>query len=850
MTAILAAATAILAKINSATPATISFTPTAACDFIVALVGYAHSDPLVWPKVTVDGQIMQVVASPYEIDEDRGAVMAFVLDVPVPIAGPVDVVVSCVPDYMDLSSLAVFATAGSGKLLGKIFPAMIGAHEAGELSGTVLLPGISAGSAAVVMGCTFYGNSLVAPDHSAGWTPAGSGSSSEIGLAQSAFGYWQDGMAAGDYALTISDPAIFFYMLCLGVEILDAGAVAPTSPVEITASALIDLGGIGGITVTAEFDAGGAELLLFAATRTNNNPTGPAGYTLAGEKVVFDPRFAVIHLDTETVVDIAFIANPPAGLMEIVATGQNGYFGYTTLGLLGLANLSGVVGVRGTLSSAGQGSVVELAGGQPGSRMIALVATIFPRAVQGANYGWSTVVYSEESPAISEWYFTAVGRADSNVLVLKGAAYSAISIIALEFQQRIDVVPTVTGSGAVAKLAPVISSDANNLHKLTPTGQDFHVYWETWEDIPNKAAHLMVPDDFYLARIPSICTDVLLSFAIPRCTWASPDDPLKPTTGLNFPTTARLLKATLDLLHTRNPGCKVWVAVQQNTPEMPHNEPYDPNGWWGMTPANVAAWGAFCAYIGAVGIIIDYECISANQDPDHHCIRDLVADTVACYTDADLLHAIKALRAGLPRPFQLILDGVHVGAYGVGPYRDARPNGPNSGYDFCLTQDAEALAALDGIHAMTYDAGSDYDPVTAIASFKHMFPGKQLWFGLRSGPFQYQSVKQTGDQMLNYCNTMIMMGLSGCHMYSGMWDVAYIGHNDPHGDIPTVNDGSPPYGNYRRTFPDGNVAAAIVAHAFNLGNDEVPPGMGLPPGTRNNELRLNNRPLLNGIIQT
>ena len=362
----------------------------------------------------------------------------------------------------------------------------------------------------------------------------------------------------------------------------------------------------------------------------------------------------------------------------------------------------------------------------------------------------------------------------------------------------------------------------------------------------------MVPDDFYLARIPSYVTDVLLSFAIPRCTWTSPDDPLKPTTGLNFPTTARLLKSTLDLLRSRNRTISVWVALQQNTPEEAHNEPYDPNGWWGMDATNVANWGAFCAYIGAVGIIIDWECLSQNQDPDHHCIRDVVNDTVACYTDADMLRSIKILRAGLPRPFKLILDGIHVGAYGVGPYRDARPNGPNSGYDYCISQDPEALAALDGIHVMTYDAGSDYNPVTAISAFRYMFPTMPLWIGLRAGPFQYQQVKQTADDMMNYANTTIMMGFKGCHMYSGMWDVAYTGNVKPHtGSVEdgSFDDGDPPFGNYRKSFPDGNVAAEVVARVYDLGGEEVPPNQGMPIGMHQKQLRLNNRPLLNGVIQ-
>ena len=458
MTVVLAAATQIFGIINSSTPGTMAFTPTTGCTYLVALVGYANSDPLVYPKVTVNGVIMKVLSSPYMIDADRGAIMVLGLAIPTPIAGTASVTISCVNEFLGYTSVGLFATAGSADLFGRITPGMIGSHDAGDNSGTITMPGIAAESSLLFLGCCFFGGASAPTsiNHSpAEWNPAGSGA----GTNQTAFSFWRQAPTAGDYPITLSSPTNYFYMICLGVEVLNVGVLPATSPVEVTNSDLIDLGILGGQTVDAQFDAKGASLLLFAATRTNNTTTGPAAYTVNGQKVVFDFRFSAVHADTATVVDISFIANPPAGILDIVAIGQNGYFGYTTLGLLGLHSLSGVVGGRAVVADSGQGPVVQLGDGQPGSRLIALVATIFPSTEMEPNYGWTTVIASNNSPAISESYFTSVGG-PGQALVLKSAGYSAYSILAFEFQTLYPLAPTITGSGGFTQLPAVISGVA------------------------------------------------------------------------------------------------------------------------------------------------------------------------------------------------------------------------------------------------------------------------------------------------------------------------------------------------------------------------------------------------------
>jgi hypothetical protein len=298
-----------------------------------------------------------------------------------------------------------------------------------------------------------------------------------------------------------------------------------------------------------------------------------------------------------------------------------------------------------------------------------------------------------------------------------------------------------------------------------------------------------------------------------------------------------LLKATLDLLRARSPGIKIMVALQQNTPEVAHNEPYDPTGWGGVTADNVASTLLFVQDMGLQGVVIDYECLSANINNDHRCLIDATTGAVTCYTDSEQLATIKIFRAGIPRPLLLYLDGAHVGAYAQGAYVYAPPVGQNGGYNICVAHDSAALAALDGIHAMTYDAGNTYDPRIAFRAFRDLFPGMPIWLGLRVGPPQYEGVKQTADDIRDFCNTVIRLGGKGVHCYSGMWDVGYIGRYDG-----AQNLG--PFGNYNAKFPDANIAAAVVADVFKLGTDPVPPGYGYTG--RHNQLRVNNSHLLQG----
>lgn len=418
----------------------------------------------------------------------------------------------------------------------------------------------------------------------------------------------------------------------------------------------------------------------------------------------------------------------------------------------------------------------------------------------------------------------------------------------------------------------------------TPPGQKLHLYWESWMDVPPVPYPL--PDDFRLSRIPAYVEQVVLSFGVPLCTYQGLGDDIKQTVGLNWRYSAQLLRDTLDLLRSRNPGIKIMLGINQTTPDAndipalspwasftgavtlgsaivenvssmtdvfaglaitgahipdgttimaldpPGSPPnslllsrtatatdgsealsagviysagyrgyrpqaYFPLGFGGMTAAHVACMRQFCDDMGLAGVVIDYENLPPDLDPAHHC-WDNPDGTRSCYTDTEMISVVNLVRAGLPSPYLVFLDALHVGAYGQVPYRTAAPFGWNSGYNLALSRDAGATAALDGIHIMSYDAGVDYDPTVALAAYQHFFPATPLYLGLRVGPPEVGPVKRTMADFTTYLNQVVLTAAAGVFIYSMQWP-----------DIEPTGDIGPDY-------PNAVLAAWLVASQLGL----------------------------------
>lgn len=798
-------------NVTSAAPGTLTFDPTSSADYLVATVGWSSSSPLTPPSVAFGSQIMQLVAAPIEVDNGFGAVAVYTLALSA--ATSQTVTVSSTPNFAGLTSIALCSYSGTSQQLGVIITDEYGTNSVPVSSGTTAISGVSAGSAFNYTACTFFGSTPSSGvTASAGWT----GIEGVFTGNQSIWSFNYTGGGAPS-TITLTPAVVQFNTLNIGYEVLVAGTPKPASSVNITASQISYLGQIGLNPTSATFDANGADVLVVCAARTNNFAT-PASYTFAGLPLTFLATMPSLN-DTGVggSMDIAVLANPPTGPQTLVGEGPVGYFGDTLVMLVGLSNLSGVAGIKATYSGAGDSATVNVPPcNQNGSLVLAFVSSPITFNTEVPNYGWQTIQTNNGAFADS-YIMSNIGNTSALPLLLAASGFAKTQVIVLEFEKAISVTPSQIALAAATVTSFATRGEATFIDKLTPTGQTFHIYWDSWLDQPLNAIEDMAPDDFYLSRIPSYVAAVCLSFAIPQCTYVDITSNIKATVGLNFPGSVTLLRQTVALLKSRNPTIKVYIAVQQNTPEVAYPDPYMTAfpGWGGMTSTHVANLKQFITDIDADGVIIDYECLSTNAAPSFHCTYD-ANHIPTCYTDTEYVSVIKLMRAGLPRPLTVIADCLSVGAYVGDYYPVGQPVGYNSGYGYCISQDAEALAALDGIHIESYDAGNTFDPRVSLRAFLELFPTTPIWLGLRVGPLQFENVKQTYKDFLDYCNTAIMLNGAGVHMYSMLWDaIPQPGLNNP------LASGAP-FGNYGPDFPNANICAAVVAQMFDLPEGNVP----------------------------
>lgn len=330
-----------------------------------------------------------------------------------------------------------------------------------------------------------------------------------------------------------------------------------------------------------------------------------------------------------------------------------------------------------------------------------------------------------------------------------------------------------------------------------PSGQEFHVHWDSWYEKPDPA----YPEHFYLTNLPPFVSTVTLCFARPQVTYEGLDDNVFATTGLQFQGTGHQLKTALDLLRLRRPGIRIALAVQQGG--QLGFEPYNRDGWAGMTGTHLRALALFLDQMGIRDIDVDYECVAASMEGDKHCLFKPNND-VWCYTDGELVRVIKAFRDKFPRPkFRLAFDAYNTGAY-FGPFSKQVPFGWNHGYVAALARDPKARAAIDVINIMSFDEKPGYDPVRALEAYQYHFPDAQVFLGLRSGPAWHGDVKRSLTDVVDFANAAIRLKAGGLWLYSLLWDVG-----EPHG----------PYG---QDNPDANMMARVVAERFHLPGADQP----------------------------
>lgn len=206
-----------------------------------------------------------------------------------------------------------------------------------------------------------------------------------------------------------------------------------------------------------------------------------------------------------------------------------------------------------------------------------------------------------------------------------------------------------------------------------------------------------------LASVACYVTHILLSFIKPDAAF-HPDQPSLAAMGLEFSSSPAVVRDAVAALKARCPCTRVLAAVGGAT--------Y--NNWGALnTDAIVRA----VQWLGLDGVDVDYEVTPS-------CTHHPATDSITCSTDTQLITAIRALRAALPRPYLLTAATFSVGAYGVGAYTAAQPQSVYTG--MWVNPLRQAGDALDRVLVMSYDAGpqpAGYDPRVAFAAYRALYPG-------------------------------------------------------------------------------------------------------------------------------
>lgn len=515
-------------------------------------------------------------------------------------------------------------------------------------------------------------------------------------------------------------------------------------------------------------------------------------------------RFIPIKTQDDDIgmIELAIIPNPVNDI-NFKIIGRAGYFGPTMLMAIGLNNTSGVTGIQ--LNVSNPGTVVEniYSNSNSQSKIISFIAQPFAKS--------NVISFNElkiDAQSIEEfmngWILTKDGGNDKK-LELYNDSFANSLIFGIEFKEMLTELPDFQGS-LIKNLPEMILDTMCEFDEIPDSsGKTFHLYWESFFDNPNRINP--VADDYYLAKVPSYVDVVYLSFGKVQCSYVDLSSDIKDTVGLNFEGTCNDFKKLIDLVKSRCPNIKFMLSLQQSTPEEYIPEPYDSDGWGGMTSTHVANIKKFLDDVGIDGVSIDYELLSSIDDLEHHCQTDPETGLRYCYTDQEFTDVLTLLRNGLPQGEYLIdIAALHVGFFGEDEYINASPVGWNSGYNLFLKNNEELMNKLDGIHIMNYDAGFEYDPVMALRACRKYFPTIPSWIGLRAGPPEWgdggpeTGPKRSLNELIHYMNAACMLGADGVFMYAMLWDIAL------------------PSGSYSPDYPDSNIIAQEVAKRFNKPN--------------------------------
>jgi chitinase len=225
-------------------------------------------------------------------------------------------------------------------------------------------------------------------------------------------------------------------------------------------------------------------------------------------------------------------------------------------------------------------------------------------------------------------------------------------------------------------------------------GSQYVGYYQSWSEDWTLNA-----ESTQLANLPPYVTQVAVSFFKPDSTYSG--GLTWEGTGLGFSMPPEVIKNSISILKTRNPGTKVLLSVGGAT--------YDN---WAQLNANAAV--TFVDEFGLDGVDIDFEPRGAD------CQKNITTGKISCATDSLYIEAVTKFRAALGNRM-LTAAVFSVGAYGEGIYSDAQPQG---GYTGCSINMLNSVGyMLDSLNIMAYDAGLSFNPKEAYAAYTSYFSG-------------------------------------------------------------------------------------------------------------------------------
>lgn len=262
----------------------------------------------------------------------------------------------------------------------------------------------------------------------------------------------------------------------------------------------------------------------------------------------------------------------------------------------------------------------------------------------------------------------------------------------------------------VTSLVPGFSATATPNPLVVPTNSTLAItyqqsatarfvgYFQSWSPDPQTTDGTKTN----LANLPPYVNVVNLAFMRPDAVYLKGSMTFN-NTGLEFNyQNGAVLKQAISTLHQKNPGTKVLVAVGGATFTN-----------WGSL--NAKAIADFVTDFGLDGVDIDYEpaatgCALGTDNQIH------------CQIDAAFAGFVQSLRSVLPRPTWITVTGFSVGAFGQDQWKTAQPQSQYTGMMLPLLR-SPAAKDIDMVNVMSFDAGTTFDPIQALAAYSFYYPG-------------------------------------------------------------------------------------------------------------------------------